>query len=212
MRVSELFVSLQGEGTRAGIPCAFIRLAGCNLACAYCDSAYAAKSEGEPREARDVARWARDAATPTVMLTGGEPLHQPGAAELLRLLCGGGGDVAVETNGSIPLAPVDRRARYIVDVKTPGSGAGGSFHESNWESLRPQDEIKFVITSRADFDWTVEIVRSRELDRRLPVLISPAWGLVTLTDAAAWILESRLWLRLSPQLHKLIWGPDRRGV
>ena len=159
-----------------------------------------------------MARWALEAATPMVMLTGGEPLHQPGAAQLLRLLCEGAGDVAVETNGSIPLAPFDRRARYIVDVKTPGSGAGGSFHESNWETLRPHDELKFVITSRADFDWAVEIVRSRELDRRLPVLISPAWGRVSLAEAAAWILESRLWLRLSPQLHKLIWGPEKRGV
>ncbi len=212
VELAECFLSIQGEGSFAGLPCVFIRLAGCNLDCSYCDSVYAAKSEGERKDINDLVSRVESFNVNLVEVTGGEPLIQPGAGELLALLCDRGCEVIVETNGSVDLKPFDSRAKYIVDIKTPGSGAGGSFLESNFEFLRPADEVKFIITSREDFDWAVALARDRGLPDRHTVLFSPAWGLVEPKLLAQWILESGVKARLNLQLHKFIWGSETPGV
>ena len=147
-----------------------------------------------------------------VAVTGGEPLAQDGAGVLISTLCDKGYQTLVETNGSIDLALFDPRARYIVDVKTPGSGAGGSFLESNWARLKREDEIKFVITSHSDFAWAVELAVAKNLCVNNTVLFSPAWGMVKPDDLAGWFLDSGLDAVLNIQLHKYIWGPDIQGV
>lgn len=210
--LAELFLSIQGEGSRAGLPCVFIRLSGCNLHCAYCDSGYAARGVGKRTKISEITSRVERFNVKFIQLTGGEPLIQPGAGELLGALCDGGGDVLVETNGSVDLKPFDPRAKFIVDIKTPGSGAGGSFAESNYKNLRDCDEIKFVITSKDDFDWAVALTRQRGLDKRHTLLFSPAWGEVEPKKMAQWILDSGVEGRLSLQIHKLIWGPDATGV
>lgn len=210
--LAELFLSIQGEGTRAGLPCVFIRLSGCNLHCAYCDSEYAARGEGERTQIPDITSRVERFNVKLIQLTGGEPLIQPGAGPLLRKLCDGGYDVLVETNGSVDLKPFDPRAKYIVDIKTPGSGAGGSFAESNYKNLRDCDEVKFVITSKDDFDWAAALAKERGLDQRHTLLFTPAWGDVEPKKLAEWILDSGVKCRLSLQIHKLIWGPGATGV
>ncbi len=212
IQVAEIFKSIQGESTTAGRPCVFIRLAGCNLDCAYCDSVYAAKAEGTKLALEDIVSRVEGYDATLVAVTGGEPLAQASAAKLISTLCDKGYETLVETNGSIDLAFFDRRAKYIVDVKTPGSGAGGSFMESNWAILKKDDEIKFVITSRDDFDWAKELIDNQNLCVDYIVLFSPAWGMVEADDLAKWLLGSGLNARLNIQLHKYIWGPNRKGV
>jgi len=212
LSVSEIFASIQGESTQLGRPCVFIRLAGCNLDCVYCDTVYAAKSKGEPMDIDDIVAKAESYGIKLVEITGGEPLIQPGCAELVKLLHERGFEVMIETNGTIDIGPVNEMARCVVDIKTPGSGCGGSFNEINFARLKVTDEIKFVITSRDDFDWAVDICTKRGLCEKAPVLFSAAWGNVTMEDVARWLMESRLNARLNPQLHKIIWGKDARGV
>lgn len=210
--LSELFLSIQGEGSLAGSPCVFIRLAGCNLHCSYCDSEYAARDEGKPEEITKIISKVESYRVGLVEVTGGEPLIQPGAGELLLRLCDEGYQVMVETNGSIDLKPFDRRLKFIIDIKTPGSGAGDTFLESNFELLDPADEVKFVITSPEDFSWAAALVSELALDSRHTVLFSPAWGLVEPAQLVKWLLESGVNARLSLQLHKIIWSPDAKGV
>ncbi len=212
VNLAELFLSIQGEGSRAGLPCVFIRLSGCNLDCSYCDSQYAARGEGERKKISGITSRVGRFGVKLVQLTGGEPLIQPGAEPLLRMLCDQGYEALVETNGSVDLKPFDPRAKYIVDIKTPGSGAGESFLESNYENLRDCDEVKFVVTSKDDFDWAVALTKQRGLDKRHTLLFSPAWGLVKPEDMAQWLIDSGVEGRLSLQIHKLIWGPDATGV
>lgn len=210
--LAELYASIQGEGSRVGRPCVFVRLSGCNLKCVYCDSEHAARGEGVLTGVGDIVSRVRGYGVRLVQVTGGEPLIRPGAGELVTSLLDEGLEVVVETNGTVDIGLFDRRASYVVDIKTPGSGAGGSFLEANFERLTARDEVKFVVVSRADFDWATSVVRERRLSGRLPVLFSAAWGMVPLKDMALWIIESGLDVRLNPQLHKIIWGPDARGV
>ncbi len=210
--LAELFLSIQGEGSEAGSPCVFIRLSGCNLHCSYCDSEYAARGEGEQTGIEQIISQVESYKVGLVEVTGGEPLIQPGAGELLIRLCDEGYEVMVETNGSVDLKPFDRRVKFIVDIKTPGSGAADTFLESNFELLGPADEVKFVITSPEDFGWAAALVSELALDSRHTVLFSPAWGLVEPVQLVKWLLESGVNARLSLQLHKIIWGPDAKGV
>lgn len=210
--LSELFLSIQGEGSRAGLPCAFVRLAGCNLDCIYCDAKYAAKEMGKRTPMAEIIAALREYGVGLVQLTGGEPLIQEGTVDLIKTLADEGFEVVVETNGTADLARFDRRANYIVDIKTPGSGAGGSFLKKNYGQLKKGDEVKFVVTSRADFDWAVGLVRERDIDLCASVLFSPAWGMADPRDLVRWLLESGLNARLSLQTHKYIWGPDAKGV
>jgi 7-carboxy-7-deazaguanine synthase len=210
--LTELFLSIQGEGTRAGLPCVFIRLSGCNLHCNYCDSEYAARGVGKKTPIDEITARVKTYNVKLVQLTGGEPLIQPGAKELILKLCDAGYELLVETNGSIDLKPFDHRVKFIIDIKTPGSGAENTFLESNFEILGPDDEVKFVITSKEDFDWAAALVAKRTLDARHTVLFTPVWGLVEPKNLVRWILDSGVKGRLSLQIHKLIWGSDATGV
>ncbi len=209
LAVCETFLSLQGEGLHAGLPCFFIRLSGCNLACSYCDTAYA-REEAPKMEPLDslVSAW-RASQVPLVQVTGGEPLCQPAALELMDALLSAGAEVLLETNGTLPLEPVPEQVVKVVDWKTPGSGHPDSFLLSNLDLLGSGDQLKFVITSRADYEWSLSLVRSRSLAGRCHVLFSPAWGRLSPALLAQWILEDRAPVRFQLQLHKILWGDER---
>lgn len=222
--LNEIFHSIQGESTRAGLPCIFIRLTGCHLRCTYCDTEYAFR-EGKPREIADILAEILAVPTPLVEITGGEPLLQPAVHPLMTALCDAGRTVLLETGGACDIAPCDHRVIRILDLKTPGSGEQHRNLLSNLDNLRTADEVKFVITSRADYEWARDLTRKHRLPERVAaVLFSAVFeqprGLeiagcpaLPLRDLAAWMLEDNLWqVRLQPQLHKFIWDPQTRGV
>ncbi|MEJ2070493.1 MAG: radical SAM protein [Syntrophobacterales bacterium] len=211
LTVCETFTSLLGEGTLAGLPAFFIRLSGCNLRCRYCDTIHAYEG-GEVHQVESLVRAARGSGPRLVLVTGGEPLLQEGCRTLLHELLSVRLEVLLETNGSLPLGGVDTRVRRVVDVKCPGSGMSGHNLWANLEILTPHDEVKFVICDKDDFTWAVEVAERYRLPERLPVLISPAFGALSLPEVAAWVLQSGHPLRLNLQLHKYIWGPEARGV
>jgi len=211
LQVSETFVSIQGESTFAGWPCFFIRLTGCNLRCAYCDTTYAFTG-GEPKTIPQLVDEFRVSGLTLVEVTGGEPLLQPGTPALLKALQAArpGAVVLVETNGSRDISIVPPEVIAIMDIKCPASGvgrtsgAGEAFDWQNLERLRPQDEVKFVISERADFDWAVRIVNEQHLATKChAVLFSPVSGRVEPAALAEWLLASRGPARLNLQLHKL---------
>jgi len=210
VRVTEIFFSIQGEGTRAGRPCVFVRTTGCNLRCSYCDTAYAFSGGREMSLAEIVGEVERHPCR-FVLLTGGEPLLQPELGELARLLLERGWEVAVETHGQLPLDGLPPGVVRIADVKTPGSGEPA--RELGWLArLSPSDEVKFVVTSEDDFRWSLEVVRAHRLEDRVAVLFSPVFGKVEARDLARWMLESGVRGRLNLQIHKIVWGPSARGV
>jgi len=209
--VCETFASLMGESTRAGLPAYFIRLTGCNLRCRYCDTAYA--YEGG-RTMTTAALVAMALAQPhrLVLVTGGEPLLQAETPALLTALLDAGLTTCLETNGSRPISSVDARVHRILDLKCPGSAMAEHNDWGNLDLLTPRDEVKFVVSDQLDFTWALEVVKFFRLPQRLPVLISPVFGQVSPQEVAAWILATRLPVRLNLQLHKYIWGPEVRGV
>jgi 7-carboxy-7-deazaguanine synthase len=210
MRVTEIFFSIQGEGTRAGRPCVFVRFTGCDLRCVYCDTAYAFHGG---RELSREEILAAVAAHPSrlVCLTGGEPLLQRELPGLASDLLARGYEVAVETHGQRPLDALPREVVRIVDVKTPGSGEPTTDF-AYLDALAPHDEVKFVVTSEEDFRWSRDVVRRHRLEGRVAVLFSPSYGQVEPRDLARWLLEAGLDARLSLQIHKVVWGPEARGV
>jgi 7-carboxy-7-deazaguanine synthase len=210
VRVTEIFFSIQGEGSRAGRPCAFVRFTGCDLRCGYCDTAYAFHGGEEMTRAQILAALAPHP-TRFVLLTGGEPLLQKDLPALVHELIDAGYEVAIETHGQRPLDDLPPAAIRIVDVKTPGSGEPAT-DLSYLDRLMPHDEVKFVVCSEDDFRWSERIVRERRLTERAEVLFSPAWGAVEAKDLARWLLESGLDVRLSLQIHKVVWGATARGV
>jgi 7-carboxy-7-deazaguanine synthase len=205
VRVTEIFRSLQGESTRAGFPCAFIRLTGCALRCVWCDSAYAFHG-GADLAVSEAARRVAALETDLVEVTGGEPLEQEGVYPLMEALLAQGKTVMLETGGHVPLDRVDPRVIKIVDVKAPGSGMESANLPESLERLGPRDELKFVLVDRADFDWSLDLVRRRNLDRRHVVTFSPVWETLAARDLADWIRDSGRSIRLGLQLHKLLWG------
>jgi len=210
LRVTEIFHSIQGESSHAGRPCAFVRLTGCNLRCRWCDSEYTF-SGGEQMSTDDVVRRVKSYGCNLVEVTGGEPLAQKEALDLIRRLCDEGFEVLIETSGSIDIAPVDKRATIILDIKCPGSGEAEKNRWENLQHLKPNDEIKFVIADRADYDWSRKVIEQRDL-RRWILLLSPVWGEMDLKSLAEWMLADRVPARLQTQLHKHIWGAEARGV
>jgi 7-carboxy-7-deazaguanine synthase len=209
MRVTEIFFSIQGEGTRAGRPCAFVRFTGCDLRCGYCDTAYAFHGGAEMTREAILAEVARFPCK-LVLLTGGEPLLQRELPALARDLLERGYEVTVETHGQRPLDTLPAEVVRIADVKTPESGEVAT--DLAWlDRLRPADEVKFVVSSEADFTWSRDVVRRHALEGRVHLLFSPVWGKVEPRQLAAWLLESGLQARLSLQIHKVIWG-EQRGV
>jgi 7-carboxy-7-deazaguanine synthase len=211
LTVCETFTSLLGESTLAGLPAFFIRLAGCNLRCRYCDTTYAYEG-GEAKSLESLVEAARESSTRLVLVTGGEPLFQKGTRMLIDRLIEARLEVLLETNGSLPIQEVNSQVRRIVDVKCPGSGMSGHNLWANLEILTPRDEVKFVICDQDDFTWALEVAQRYRLTGRLPVLISPVFGAISLPEVAGWIVKSGHPLRLNLQLHKYIWGPEARGV
>jgi 7-carboxy-7-deazaguanine synthase len=211
LTVNEVFFSIQGEGTRAGRPCAFLRLTGCPLRCVWCDTAYAFH-EGDKRDEEDVLAELARLPTRLLCLTGGEPLAQPAAFPFVTRLLDAGWEVVVETSGHVSIGPLDARAIAVLDVKTPGSGETHRMEWGNLELLKPKDEVKFVIDGRPDYEWSRDLVRKRLLAERCPVLFSPVHGVLDPGTLGRWILEDGLPVRLQVQLHKVLWPGVERGV
>ena len=211
LRVTEIFHSIQGESTHAGRPCVFIRLTGCPLRCTWCDTAYAFYGGREMMQ-DDVVEQVRGFDCDLVEVTGGEPLSQPAAVPLLTRLCDEGFEVLLETSGAIDTSGVDRRVHVVLDVKCPGSGMVERMYWPNLDRLASQDEVKFVIKHRTDYEWAREVIRTRNLAARCPVLVSPVFGEADARQLAEWVLADRLPVRFQLQMHKQIWAPDMRGV
>jgi 7-carboxy-7-deazaguanine synthase len=210
LRITEIFHSIQGESTHAGRPCVFVRLTGCNLRCRWCDSEYTFTG-GERMSLDDVTAKVESYGCNLVEVTGGEPLAQNECFDLVRRLCDKGFEVLIETSGSIDVAPIDERAKLILDIKCPGSGEVDKNRWANLDGLRPDDEIKFVIADRLDYDWARTIIEERKLAGR-EILFSPVWSELDLKTLAEWMLADRVPARLQTQLHKHIWGAEVHGV
>jgi 7-carboxy-7-deazaguanine synthase len=210
LKITEIFYSLQGEADTVGFPTVFVRLTGCPLRCQFCDTAYAFHG-GEWRTVDEVLDrvgqyFEAGDARRHVCVTGGEPLAQRSCLPLLTSLCDGGYRVSLETSGAMPLAGVDARVIRVVDVKTPGSGEERRNRYDDLALLRPEEQIKFVICDRADYEWSREQVKSRELAKRCQVLFSPSAEQLPARELADWILADRLPVRFQLQLHKVLWG------
>ena len=206
VKLTETFVSIQGEADAAGWPTLFIRLTGCPLRCSYCDTQYAFYG-GEWRTVQELLEVARGSGVRHVCVTGGEPLAQKSSLGLLAALCEAGYAVSLETSGAMDIAGVDPRVSRVVDLKTPGSGEERRNRLANLELLTPHDQVKIVVCSRADYEWARDLLGSRS---PLPcqVLFSPSWGQVEPRELAEWILADRLDVRLQLQLHKILWGNE----
>lgn len=211
LKVNEIFHSIQGESDRAGLPCVFVRLAGCALRCDWCDTEYAF-FEGRPKTVEEVVDQVAGFGCRLVEITGGEPLLQRESLRLMRVLLDRGYEVLLETAGSEPIEDVPEGVVRIVDVKCPGSGESDRNRWENLESLRPTDQVKFVIRDRADYDWAVERMRETGIEARCPVLLSPVHGELDPSELASWMLADRLSARLQIQLHKVLWPGVLRGV
>jgi len=208
IRITEIFLSLQGETSTVGRPTTFVRLTGCPLRCQYCDTAYAFAG-GTPWVAPDILAKVRELGAHHVTVTGGEPLAQPGCLPLLAALCDEGFRVSLETSGALDVSRVDPRVVKILDLKTPGSGESDRNRWDNIEHLLPHDEVKFVICDRRDYEWSRDTTNRLQLcDRVSDVLYSPSHTELPPARLAAWILEDGLPVRLQVQLHKLLWGDE----
>ena len=213
LAISEIFKSIQGETTYAGLPCGFVRTVGCNLRCSYCDTEYARTGEGIRLTVPEVHKEVESFRTRVVCVTGGEPLVQAdGVVALCDRLLSADHTVLLETNGTMDFSPVPDDVVRIMDVKCPGSGESGKTLPGNLAQLRPQDEVKFVISDRPDFDWAVSFIGRHGLAGGPQLLFSPAYGGLAGRELAAWILDEPVEVRLQLQLHRILW-PDRdRGV
>jgi len=205
LKITEIFHSLQGEARDAGRPTVFIRLTGCPLRCVYCDSEYAFHG-GEWMHIDQIMDKTASYGTQYVCVTGGEPLAQKRCFDLLESLCEAGYQVSLETSGAIDVSEVDQRVSRVVDIKTPDSGEVERNLWANLDTLSAHDQVKFVICSREDYDWSVSEIRSRDMEKKFEILFSPAWGQVNATELATWVLQDQLNVRVQLQLHKLLWG------
>jgi 7-carboxy-7-deazaguanine synthase len=212
MKVNEIFFSIQGESTFAGCPCAFIRLSACDLRCSYCDTTYA-YFEGTEMSLELILETVAAYPTRLALVTGGEPMIQPGIHGLLAALLEGRYTVCLETGGHVPLHKVDRRVHKIMDLKCPSSGMEDRNYYGNIDALTGLDEVKFVVADRADFDWAAEKILRYDLSARAgSVLFSPVFGRLAYDALARWLLDSGLPARMQLQLHKIIWPHVTRGV
>lgn len=223
LRINEVFHSIQGESTRAGLPCVFVRLSGCPLRCAYCDTEYAFR-EGGRRAVDELLQEVLGIDCPLVELTGGEPLAQRAVFPFMTALCEAGRTVLVETSNAVDITPCDPRVIRILDLKTPGSGEFDRNLMENLDDLRPADEVKFVIVDRIDYDWARAMIEEHDLAARCAaVLLSPVFEQATGLEIAGrpalpprqlaeWMLADALPARMQLQLHKFIWDPSTRGV
>lgn len=205
LRITEIFHSLQGESVTVGLPTVFIRLTGCPLRCQYCDTAYAFTG-GEVREIEDVLNTVASYQCQYVCVTGGEPLAQPGCIDLLKRLCDAGYLVSLETSGARDIAHVDQRVMVVMDLKTPDSLESDKNLLANLDFLKPQDQIKFVLCSRNDYEWATNMVTEHRLSERVQLLFSPSWNQLNPTELADWIIQDKLPVRFQLQLHKILWN------
>lgn len=205
LKITETFVSIQGEAAAAGWPTFFIRLTGCPLRCVYCDTQYAFHG-GAWQAVDELVAAARGSGVRHVCVTGGEPLAQKACLELLAALCDAEFDVSLETSGAIDVTAVDARVSRVIDVKTPDSGEAGRNLPGVLDGLRSRDQVKVVICSRTDYEWARELLRARATPWPCEVLFSPVWSRVEPRELAEWILADRLDVRLQVQLHKVLWG------
>ncbi len=212
LTVHEIYTSVQGESTWAGLPCVFIRLTACDLRCTYCDTAYAFY-KGDRRPLDDVLAEVLAVDCPLVEVTGGEPLLQKNVLPLMARLCDAGRTVLLETSGAHDISRIDPRVHRIMDLKTPDSGMCDRNRYANLPHLTPRDEVKFVIASRRDYEWSRQQIHEHDLAARCGcVLFSPVFGEIEPRDIVAWILEDRLPVRFQLQMHKFIWDPRQPGV
>lgn len=205
VKLTEVFLSIQGEADSVGWPTVFVRLTGCPLRCQYCDTQYAFYG-GEWFSIDQVLERVASFSTKHVCVTGGEPLAQKGCLPLLQRLCDAGYRVSLETSGAIDVTNVDSRVVRVVDIKTPGSSEVARNRYENLDVLRPDEQVKFVLCSREDYEWARDFVRERRLYERCTVLFSPSYGQLEPRDLAQWVLDERLPVRLQIQLHKVLWG------
>ena len=211
LKVNEIYYSVQGESTKAGLPCVFIRLTFCNLRCTYCDTEYAFY-DGVDMELSDIISKVKEYGCKLVELTGGEPLVQKESFQLMSILCDEGFEVMLETSGSLSTKEVDERVKVILDFKCPSSGMVKKNFYENVNYLKPIDEVKFVIGSREDFEWSRDLIAQYSLDKKCEVLFSIVFGRLSAEELVNWILEEKLNVRFQLQMHKVIWEPMKRGV
>jgi len=205
LRITEIFHSLQGESLTVGCPTVFIRLTGCPLRCGYCDTAYAFKG-GEWMELDEILAQVASYETPYVTVTGGEPLAQKPCLDLLQRLCDASYKVSLETSGALDISRVDPRVVRVMDLKTPGSGEVERNLYANIECLQQHDQVKFVICSRVDYQWALDIIAEHRLNERCEVLFTPSYGQQDATELADWVLQDKIPVRMQIQLHKYLWG------
>lgn len=208
LRVSEIFYSLQGESRTVGLPTVFIRLTGCPLRCGYCDTSYAF-SGGEKMKLSEILQQVTAYAPRYITVTGGEPLAQRDCWLLLKMLCDAGYITSLETSGAIDISKVDRRVSTVMDIKTPGSGEVERNRYQNIDLLKRKDQVKFVISDRADYDWSRQLIEEKGLLDKCEILFSPVHGKLDPTVMAGWIIEDNLPVRMQIQLHKYLWGDER---
>jgi 7-carboxy-7-deazaguanine synthase len=207
LRITEIFLSLQGESRSVGVPTVFVRLTGCPLRCQYCDTAYAFHG-GESLSLSDIMRRVAAYGVRHVTVTGGEPLAQKACLSLLKQLCDAGYEVSLETGGTIAVDEVDRRVSKVMDFKTPGSGEVAKNRFANVEHLTAHDQVKFVICDRADYEWSKQVTAEQRLTERCEVLFSPSAQQLPARELADWIVTDRLPVRFQIQLHKYLWGDE----
>ena len=207
LKITEIFLSLQGEATTAGWPTVFVRLTGCPLRCVYCDTAYAFHG-GQWMSFDEILARVSQHGVSHVCVTGGEPLAQRNCPSLITRLCDAGHQVSVETSGAIDISGLDLRAQRVLDLKTPASGEESRNLWQNLEHLRADDVVKFVICDHQDYEWTRDVIRREQLDRRCSVFLSPSWGQQDAAELGEWLLADRLPARLQVQLHKVLWGEE----
>ncbi|MBT8422370.1 MAG: 7-carboxy-7-deazaguanine synthase QueE [Gammaproteobacteria bacterium] len=207
LRVTEIFYSVQGESRPTGLPTVFVRLTGCPLRCVFCDTAYAFHG-GSWMTGEAILEQVQSYTTPQVCVTGGEPLAQPNCRVLLTLLADAGLSVSLETSGALDISELDPRVCVVMDVKTPGSGEVDKNRLENLPLLRPDDQVKFVICDRADYEWSKAFCAEHAMLERCNILFSPSQGQLEARELAEWILEDRLQVRFQVQLHKYLWGEE----
>lgn len=207
LRITEIFYSLQGEARSVGLPTVFIRLTGCPLRCGYCDTAYAF-SGGQWYSLQEILDSVARYNTRYITVTGGEPLAQKNCPALLKQLCDSGYEVSLETSGALDVCSIDPRVIKVMDLKTPSSGEQDKNLYTNIDCLNRQDQVKFVIGDRQDYDWALEILRNYKLADRCEILFSPVYESLTPVQLADWILHDQLPVRFQLQLHKLLWGDE----
>ncbi|MES2310534.1 MAG: radical SAM protein [Verrucomicrobiota bacterium] len=212
LKINEIFYSIQGESTYAGLPSLFIRLTACDLRCTYCDTEYAF-FEGNKKTLGEILDVAKSYGCPLIEVTGGEPLLQKNVHPLMELLCDEGYEVMIETSGAHDISMIDPRVKVIMDLKCPSSGESARNRFENIPYLQKKDQLKFVMGTREDYDWLKGMIETHCLkDRVGAILVSPVFGKIDLQEMAKWILDDHLPVRFQVQLHKIIWSPTTRGV